>query len=67
MKTKKDFINLIFWITTAIIFNIFVFFTQGEKAAIEYFGGYIIEMSLGLDNLFLFLMIFSSCGIKSGY
>lgn len=67
MKTKKDFINLIFWITTAIIFNIFVFFTQGEKAAIEYFGGYIIEMSLSLDNLFLFLMIFSSFGIKSEY
>lgn len=67
MKTKKDLFNLMFWISIAIIFNIFIFFTHGEKAAIEYFGGYIIELSLSLDNLFLFLLIFSSFGIKPEY
>ncbi len=47
-----------------MIFNIFIFYLKGEKAAWEYFGGYIVEMSLSLDNLFLFLMVFSSFKIR---
>lgn len=49
------------------MFNVFIYITKGETSAIEYFGGYIVEMSLSLDNLFLFLMIFSSFGIKEDY
>lgn len=49
------------------MFNIFIFYSKGEKAAIEYFGGYIVEMSLSLDNLFLFLMVFSSFKIREEY
>ena len=67
MKGKKSLLNLIFWITLSILFNIFIFYTRGETAAIEYFGGYIVEMSLSLDNLFLFLMVFSSFNIKEEY
>lgn len=67
MKTKKSVLNLIFWITLSILFNIFIFCTRGETAAVEYFGGYIVEMSLSLDNLFLFLMVFSSFKIKEEY
>ena len=50
-----------------MMFNIFIFYSQGEKAAWEYFGGYIVEMSLSLDNLFLFLMVFSSFNIREEY
>jgi tellurite resistance protein TerC len=67
LKTKRSLLNLIFWITLSILFNIFIFYTKGEKAAIEYFGGYIVEMSLSLDNLFLFLMVFSSFKIREEY
>ncbi|WP_252249983.1 TerC/Alx family metal homeostasis membrane protein [Clostridium sp. ZBS13] len=67
METKKSLRNLSFWIILSIIFNLFIFHFKGESAAIEYFGGYIIEMSLSLDNLFLFLMIFSSFGIREEY
>ena len=67
LKTKKSLLNLIFWITLSILFNVFIFYTRGETAAIEYFGGYIVEMSLSLDNLFLFLMVFSSFNIKEEY
>ena len=67
LKTKKSLLNLIFWITLSILFNIFIFYTRGETAAIEYFGGYIVEMSLSLDNLFLFLMVFSSFNIREEY
>lgn len=67
LKTKKYLFNLIFWITLSILFNILIFYTRGENSAVEYFGGYIVEMSLSLDNIFLFLMIFSSFGIKEEY
>ena len=67
LKTKRYLLNLVFWIILSILFNIFIFYTKGEKAAIEYFGGYIVEMSLSLDNLFLFLMVFSSFKIREEY
>lgn len=67
MKTKKNLMNLIFWISAAIIFNIFIYYIKGETAAIEYFGGYIVEMSLSLDNLFLFIIVFSKLGIREEY
>lgn len=67
VNTRKHFLNLLFWIGLSILFNVYIFYSRGETAAIEYFGGYIVEMSLSLDNLFLFLMIFSSFGIKEEY
>lgn len=67
MKTKKHLINLLFWISLSIIFNIFIFYIKGETSAVEYLGGYIVEMSLSLDNLFLFLLIFSSFKIQEEY
>lgn len=69
MKIKKEnhISKLLFWIALSIIFNVFIYILKGQKAAVEYFGGYIIEMSLSLDNLFLFLMIFSSFGISLIY
>lgn len=67
VRSESHFRKLVFWITLSIIFNLFIYISNGEQAAIEYFGGYIIEMSLSLDNLFLFLMIFSSFGIRLEY
>ncbi len=67
IKKEKHFTKLAFWVTLSIIFNLFIYISRGKQAAVEYFGGYIIEMSLSLDNLFLFLMIFSSFGISLIY
>lgn len=60
MRVKKSFFNLIFWIGLAILFNVYIYLSFGLKPAVEFLGGYIIEMSLSLDNLFLFLMVFST-------
>lgn len=67
MKAKKNLINLIFWICLAIVFNIFIYYIRGERSAEEFFGGYVVEMSLSLDNLFLFIMVFSKLGIREEY
>jgi len=40
---------------------------MGSEKALEFLGGYIIEQSLSLDNLFLFLIIFSNFGIGASY
>jgi tellurite resistance protein TerC len=54
------------WIATALLFNIFLYFylENGHQKALEFLTGYIIEKSLSVDNLFVFLMIFSVMDIK---
>lgn len=54
------------WICTALLFNLFLYFylQDGHQKALEFLTGYIIEKSLSVDNLFVFLMIFSVMGVK---
>ena len=47
------------WITLALIFNIFVLFEFGKTKALEFLTGYVIEYSLSVDNIFVFILIFS--------
>ena len=54
---------LIIWIGAAIVFNVGVFFVEGEIRAQEFLAGYLTELSLSIDNVFVFLMIFRSFGI----
>lgn len=67
MQTKKAVKWVLFWIGLALIFNLGVFIIQGQTKALEFLGGYMIELSLSIDNLFLFLILFSSFGIPSKY
>ncbi|MCX8104547.1 MAG: TerC/Alx family metal homeostasis membrane protein [Ignavibacterium album] len=55
------------WIITALLFNVFLYFylEDGHQKAIEFLTGYIIEKSLSVDNLFVFLMIFSVMNVKA--
>jgi len=46
------------WVTLAVIFNIFLFFQIGKARALEFTTGYLIELSLSVDNIFVFLVIF---------
>jgi len=54
------------WIATALLFNLFIYLylENGHQKALEFLTGYIIEKSLSVDNLFVFLMIFSVMDIK---
>lgn len=47
------------WVTLAMIFAGVVFFYQGSQRGLEFLTGYLIELSLSVDNLFVFLLIFS--------
>src|SRR6266404_8391727 len=46
------------WILLAGIFAVLLFFWQGSRAALEFSTGYVIELSLSVDNLFIFLLVF---------
>jgi len=46
------------WIFLALAFAVLVYFWHGRQAAVEFTTGYIIELSLSVDNLFIFLLIF---------
>ena len=67
MKVKKAVRNFIFWVSISIIVNFIVFIISGKEVALEYLGGYVVELSLSVDNLFLFLMIFTNFNIPQEY
>jgi tellurite resistance protein TerC len=46
------------WIALAAIFAVIIFFWHGRTPALEFVTGYVIELSLSVDNLFVFLLIF---------
>ena len=47
------------WIALALAFNVGVYFWFGSERALEFFTGYLIEKALSVDNIFVFLVIFS--------
>ena len=43
----------------ALSFGLFIWWREGTQPALEYYTGYLIELSLSVDNLFVFILIFS--------
>ncbi|GAM11319.1 putative membrane protein [Geobacter sp. OR-1] len=52
------------WVGLALAFNAGIWYTMGSGKALEFFTGYLIEKSLSIDNLFVFIMIFSYFGVR---
>ena len=55
------------WVTLAMLFAYLVFRYQGSVRGLEFLTGYIIELSLSVDNLFVFILIFSFFKVPSKY
>ncbi len=52
-------------IAFAHLFGVFILWREGTGAALEYYTGYLIELSLSVDNLFVFILIFSYFGVPA--
>ena len=52
-------------ITIAHLFGLFILWREGTQSALEYYTGYLIELSLSVDNLFVFILIFSYFGVSA--
>lgn len=67
ISMKESLIWSVIWIIVALLFNVFVYFWKGGTTALEFFTGYFIERSLSIDNLFVFLMVFSYFKVPDRY
>ncbi|MEG1997135.1 MAG: TerC/Alx family metal homeostasis membrane protein, partial [Clostridiales bacterium] len=56
-----------FWISLSMLLCVTIYFTQGKQLALEYLGGYLIEFSLSMDNLFVFITLFTAFGVPVAY
>jgi len=64
MPLRKAVYWSIFWISLSLLFNLAVYFTLGHQKALEFLTGYLIEKSLSVDNLFVFLIVFNMFGVE---
>jgi tellurite resistance protein TerC len=75
IKVKDALLWSLFWIGLAVVFNIGIYyvvgnvygFQLGKQKALEFLTGYLIEESLSIDNLFVFIMIFGFFKIDSKF
>ena len=58
VKFREALLGSALWIGLALAFAVFVYFWHGRPATLEFITGYVIELSLSVDNLFVFLLIF---------
>ncbi len=67
IKIKEALVWSAVWITLALLFNLGIYFWRGPETALEFLTGYLIEKSLSVDNIFVFLLIFSYFGVLPLY
>lgn len=53
-----------FWVGLALSFFVFMWIEEGQVLAFEYISAYLMEWSLSIDNIFVFILIFSSFSVK---
>jgi tellurite resistance protein TerC len=58
MRSRQALIRSALWFGLAAAFAGLVFFWQGRTVAVEFVAGYVLELSLSVDNLFIFLLVF---------
>lgn len=63
MPLRKAVYWSIFWVVLSLAFNVVVYYTEGQQKALEFLTGYVIEKSLSVDNLFVFLIVFTIFGV----
>jgi len=64
VKVKEALLWSAFWIALALIFNLGIYFYAGKQVAFDFFTAYLLEKSLSVDNLFVFILIFGFFKIK---
>jgi tellurite resistance protein TerC len=55
------------WVSLALAFGVYVYWQFGSLRAKEFLTGYLIELSLSIDNLFVFLLIFNYFAVPKKY
>lgn len=61
---KKALTQTIFWVMLALAFFVFMWIEDGKTPALEYLSAYLMEWSLSIDNIFVFILIFAFFKVK---
>lgn len=64
VSIKKALYQSLFWVGLGLAFFGFVWWVDGQKPALEYLSAYLMEKSLSIDNIFVFILIFSFYKIR---
>ena len=66
ISIKKALIQTIFWVGLSVAFAIFLWFEKTPLTATKYFTAYLMEWSLSIDNIFVFILIFTFFNVEEG-
>lgn len=64
ISIKQALYQTLFWVTLALAFFVFMWIYEGPDLALQYISGYLMEWSLSIDNIFVFIVIFTSFSVK---
>ncbi|MCJ8164859.1 TerC family protein [Pontibacter sp. E15-1] len=67
VKIKEALLWSAFWIGLSLSFNAFIYYWKGPAPALEFLTAYLIEKSLSVDNLFVFILIFNFFKVPTKY
>ena len=67
IRPREALLQMAFFISAAIVFNVGVYLYLGSTAGLEFTTGYLMELMLSVDNLFVIILIFTSFGIPRKY
>ena len=64
---KKALVQTFFWVALAMAFGVFIYVYNGQQSALEYLSAYLMEWSLSIDNIFVFILIFTFLAIREEF
>lgn len=67
ITTKSALIQTAGWISLAMFFGIYIWMSRGAESGMEYYASYVIEEALSVDNMFVFILIFTMFSIPDDY
>src|ERR1700694_440088 len=67
VSIKKALMQTLFWVALAFAFFGFLWWYEGQTPALEYISAYLMEWSLSMDNIFVFILIFTFFNIRSDH
>ena len=67
VKVREALLLSVFWIALALAFNAVIWWWRGTEVALQFLTGYLIEKSLSVDNIFVFLVVFSYFAVPKKY
>ncbi|MFH2036542.1 MAG: TerC family protein [Candidatus Zixiibacteriota bacterium] len=64
---KEGLVWSVIWIVVALAFNVLIYYWEGPEKGLQFFTGYLIERSLSIDNIFVFLLVFNFFKVPEEY